>query len=83
MSIVRDLARFCDWLATRLGFWRIDVVLNLARAKELDSLAAELDAAGLHRSAGEARASAARWRGWARDKIPARAPEKWRAACSA
>jgi hypothetical protein len=64
--------RLLRWLADRLGLWRIDVGAYLAHAIQDEKLAAEMEASGLGDSARPLRKSAARWRGRAEQRRPAR-----------
>jgi hypothetical protein len=72
--------RAVQWLAGRLGFWRIDVIYCLARAHNLDQEAARWEARGLHSLASGAREASVAWRARARGYLPARARESWRKA---
>jgi len=65
-------AQLIRWLADRLGFWRLDVVLYLARAISRENLAAQLESAGCSQAALSARESAGRWRDWAEQRTPER-----------
>lgn len=76
MKLIRRLveadARLMRWLTDRLGLWRIDVAICRRREAEMTRLARELDAQGLSGSAVACRESAARWRDWGEQRIPAR-----------
>jgi len=80
--LVRFAARFVEWLAGRLGLWRIDAVVHLARALECAQLAAQLEAAGLPGPAQQLRHVAACRRAAARRCIPPGAPAAWHAAAA-
>jgi ligand-binding sensor domain-containing protein len=72
--------RLVTWLAGRLGLWRIDVILYLAKAIRADKLAAQLEAGGFPGQAAQVSAVATAWRGHARRCVPDRAASKWREA---
>lgn len=76
---MKHLQRFVDlvtravmWLTDWLGLWRTDVAIYRRHARTMTALAADLEDAGLVKSAAEARAVAGRWNYWAAQRVPAR-----------
>lgn len=80
--LVAGSARLMQWSSDRVGLWRIDVIVWLVQAARRDQLAVQMAAAGIPGAEDSARQAAATYRRWARGRIPARAKDGWRRACS-